>query len=113
MKKINFIKFSLFAGVIALGVGCTNLDERIIDGTDITKADPDAILTSAYNGLRAFQSQEQMFALQEASTDILMVPTRGGDWDDNGEWRLDHSHNWTPTSRERKKFLECIVNKCL
>ncbi len=109
MKKINFIKYSLFAGVIALGVGCTNLDERIIDGTDITKADPDAILTSAYNGLRAFQSQEQMFALQEASTDILMVPTRGGDWDDNGEWRLDHSHNWTPTSREGRNSWNALL----
>jgi hypothetical protein len=109
MKKINFIKYSLFAGVIALGVSCTDLDERIIDGTDITKADPDAILTSAYNGLRAFQSQEQMFALQEASTDILMVPTRGGDWDDNGEWRLDHSHNWTPTSREGRNSWNALL----
>lgn len=110
MKRNNFIKYTLFAGVLALGVGCTNLDERIIDGTDITNADPDAILTSAYNGLRAFQSQEQMFALQEASTDIMMVPTRGGDWDDNGEWRLDHSHNWTATSREGRNSWGALLS---
>jgi hypothetical protein len=110
MKKINFIKYTFFAGVLTLGVSCTNLDEPIIDGTDISKADPDAILTSAYNGLRSFQAQGQMFALQEASTDILMVPTRGGDWDDNGEWRADHSHNWTATSREGRDSWGALLS---
>ncbi|MEC5164318.1 hypothetical protein RCH18_000034 [Flavobacterium sp. PL11] len=109
MKKNNFIKYLLFTGVVVFGVSCTDLDERIIDGTDIAKADPDAILTSAYNGLRAFQAQDKMFALNEVSTDIMMVPTRGGDWDDNGEWRLDHSHNWTPTSREGSQSWDAML----
>jgi hypothetical protein len=46
---------------------------------------------SAYEGLRGFETQGQMFAL-EMSSDALVGPTRGGDWDDNGEWRQIHVH---------------------
>lgn len=109
MEKINYIKYGIFIGIITLGVSCTNLDEQIIDSTDITKADPDAVLQSAYNGLRAFQGQEQMFALQEVSTDILAVPTRGGDWYDNGEWNIDHNHKWTATSREVRNSWDLLL----
>lgn len=100
MKKNNFIKYSLFAGVLILGVSCTNLDEQILDATDITKADPDAVLTSAYNGLREFEGQDGIFAIQEVSTDFLIVPTRAGDWGDGGAWLQDHRHTWDANSRE-------------
>jgi hypothetical protein len=49
---------------------------------------------SAYEGLRGFETQGQMFALDEMSSDALVGPTRGGDWDDNGEWRQIHVHTW-------------------
>jgi len=39
-----------------------------------------------------------------------MVPTRGGDWDDNGEWRADHSHNWTATSREGRNSWGALLS---
>lgn len=51
MKKINFIKYGLFAGALVLGVSCTNLDEQITDATDLTAADADAVLVSAYAGV--------------------------------------------------------------
>jgi hypothetical protein len=35
-----------------------------------------------------------VFSLEENSTDESLVPTRGGDWDDNGVWRVVHNHNW-------------------
>ena len=100
MKKNNFIKYSIFAGALVLGVSCTNLDEQIPDATEISKADPDAILTSAYNGLRQFEGQDGIFAVQEVTTDFVIVPTRAGDWGDGGAWLEDHFHTWKADSRE-------------
>ena len=114
MKKNNFIKYSIFAGALVLGVSCTNLDEKILDGTDISKADPDAVLTSAYNGLRQFEGQDGIFAVQEVTTDFVIVPTRAGDWGDGGAWLQDHFHTWTPDSREVntawKQMLSSVYN---
>ncbi|MGO4817542.1 RagB/SusD family nutrient uptake outer membrane protein [Flavobacterium sp. W22_SRS_FP1] len=100
MKNNNFIKYGIFAGALALGVSCTNLDEQIIDATAISNADPDAVLTSAYNGLRQFQPQDGIFAVQEVTTDFVIVPTRAGDWGDGGAWLQDHFHTWDANSRE-------------
>ena len=100
MKKNNFIKYSIFAGALALGVSCTNLDEQILDATETSKADPDAVLNSAYNGLKNFQDQAGIFAVSEVSTDFVIVPTRAGDWGDGGAWLQDHFHTWTADSRE-------------
>lgn len=114
MKKNNFIKYSIFAGALVLGVSCTNLDEQIIDATDISKADPDAVLTSAYNGLREFENQDGVFAIQEVSTDFVIVPTRAGDWGDGGAWLQDHFHTWDANSREIntswKAMLSSVYN---
>lgn len=114
MKKNNFIKYSIFAGALVLGVSCTNLDEKILDATDISQADPDAVLTSAYNGLRQFEGQDGIFAVQEVTTDFVIVPTRAGDWGDGGAWLQDHQHTWTPDSREIntawKQMLSSVYN---
>src|SRR6478735_5606769 len=32
--------------------------------------------------------------LEGNSSDESLVPTRGGDWDDNGAWRVVHNHTW-------------------
>ncbi|WP_035669801.1 RagB/SusD family nutrient uptake outer membrane protein [Flavobacterium sp. 83] len=100
MKKNNFIKYSIYAGVLVLGVSCTNLDEKILDATETSKADPDAVLTSAYNGLKQFETQDGIFAVSEVSTDFVIVPTRAGDWGDGGAWLQDHFHTWKADSRE-------------
>src|SRR5580765_5146908 len=33
--------------------------------------------------------------IPEISTDECLVPTRGGDWDDNGKWRALQFHDYT------------------
>lgn len=38
--------------------------------------------------------QGNWFGLQEHSTDEIMGPTRGTDWDDFGTWRRLHLHTW-------------------
>lgn len=100
MKKYNFLKYSIFTGALVLAVSCTNLDEQILDATIKQNADPDAVLNSAYNGLKQFQTQDGIFAVSEVSTDFVIVPTRAGDWGDGGAWLEDHFHTWTPDSRE-------------
>ncbi|RZK38329.1 MAG: RagB/SusD family nutrient uptake outer membrane protein [Hymenobacter sp.] len=54
-----------------------------------------SLLDGAYNAMRSpFQGATQVFALSEVTTDERLMPTRAGDWDDNGKWRALHLHNW-------------------
>ena len=114
MKKINFIKYGLFAGALVLGVSCTNLDEQITDATELSAADADAVLVSAYAGLHNFETQDGLFAIQEVTTDFAIVPTRAGDWGDGGAWLEDHFHTWKADSREVntawKHMLSSVYN---
>lgn len=99
MKKNQILTVILSGALICFGTfSCTNLNEVPQDGF-ISAAEGGAVntasfLQTAYNGLREFQNQGQMFALGEMSTDALVGPTRGGDWDDNGAWRQIHNHTW-------------------
>ncbi|WP_153800597.1 RagB/SusD family nutrient uptake outer membrane protein [Foetidibacter luteolus] len=56
--------------------------------------DVSVLLQAAYTDLNVFQNQDGPFSLEENSSDECLVPTRGSDWDDNGAWRVIHSHNW-------------------
>ena len=42
-------------------------------------------------------TQENIYALSEVTSDIMLVPTRGTDWGDNGVWRTLHTHQWSGT----------------
>lgn len=58
-------------------------------------SDPDIILASLYNSLNFFiGDQANTYAINEVTTDELILPTRGADWDDNGLWRELHAQNW-------------------
>jgi starch-binding outer membrane protein, SusD/RagB family len=98
-------KISLIACVTLLGaVSCTKLDEKLQSSIlfdpskssgNITAA---ALLTGTYNDLNGLlNNQDQIFSLEENTADECLVPTRGGDWDDNGVWRVLHAHTWTAT----------------
>lgn len=92
---IGCLSFSLLA--------CTKLDETlhgsiVISPTGGGSNNAGALLTAAYNDLNAlFHNQDQIFSLQENTSDECLVPTRGGDWDDNGVWRVLHAHAWDAT----------------
>jgi len=100
MKKTNFLRVFLLSSLVFVSAtSCTNLEEQALDGTIQSGSaggtvDTHAFLQTAYNGLREFQNQGNMFALDEMSTDALVGPTRGGDWDDNGAWRQIHALTW-------------------
>lgn len=92
----------LILGLVLLFAACTDLEETLNE--DLTEAeaneffnesaDVSSLLQSAYFGLRGFQSQEFFWALQEHTSDEVIPPTRGPDWDDNGVWRVLHDHTW-------------------
>jgi hypothetical protein len=97
-KKIN--GFAL--GLLLLTAGCTKLDEKLNSTLTIDEVSSalgaqgvGLLLSAAYADLAGpFASQDLIFSLQENTTDESLVPTRGGDWDDNGVWRVLHAHNW-------------------
>ncbi len=97
MKKLILILF-----VCVLAVGCTDLDEQLNDTVDSeiasATADTESLLISAYQAMRIFDTQDNIFALQEHTSDELAGPTRGPDWDDGGVWRNLHTHNWASSN---------------
>lgn len=105
----NTIKL-ITLSVLTISISCTDLE---IDQTDsffdenlsseFKGVDPSASLDGLYNDLRGqIQGQEGLYALNEVSSDELLVPTRGTDWGDNGVWRNLHDHNWNPLHRDVK-----------
>jgi starch-binding outer membrane protein, SusD/RagB family len=111
MKYSHKILFALPA--LSL-FSCSKLDEEFRSSLTEDQAqtvlqqttDVNVLLQSVYNGLRTYQSNEQVFALQQNTSDETLVPTRGGDWDDNGVWRVLTSHGWTPTRSQRR--FKCL-----
>lgn len=54
-----------------------------------------SLLDGVYSAMWSpFQGATQVFALSEVTTDERLMPTRAGDWDDNGVWRQLHLHTW-------------------
>jgi hypothetical protein len=98
MKISRYIKISTLL-ILAGFAGCTKLTETYKTTIPASQADKlltaALLLTSAYNDIPGpFVGQGNVFSLEENSTDESLVPTRGGDWDDNGVWRVIHNHTW-------------------
>jgi starch-binding outer membrane protein, SusD/RagB family len=115
MKRNNIIKGLLYLGVVSFSIGCTNLDEKILDGVSNDTSvggtiNTAALLETAYNGLRDFNGQGGVYALNEMSTDAMVGPTRGGDWDDNGVWRQIHTQTWAPDHGEVKNAWNSLLS---
>ena len=99
---IKSFKLKVFGLVLVTAVGCTKLDEQLnstLTNTQTANALGSSgvglLLQAAYTDIGGpFTAQDLIFSLQENSTDESLVPTRGGDWDDNGVWRVVHSHGW-------------------
>jgi len=97
--KNNFIKqTAIYATAIAVSLGavsCSKLDEKVFGSKSIATASAGAStadLASVYGQLNQLSGQYGWHALQVHSTDELLGPTRGTDWDDFGTWRKIHLH---------------------
>ena len=86
-------------GLLAMS-SCTKLEPKL-DGP-VAIAPPQAggaptapSISAVYEQLNQLTGgQGNWFGLQEHSTDEIMGPTRGTDWDDFGTWRRLHLHTW-------------------
>ncbi len=96
------MKNKLFTALLisALSVGCTSLDEEILDesltGQGLAEAVSGA-LAPAYGQLGLTWRHTNYFGLQEIASDEAILPYRGGtDWYDGGKFMDMHKH--LPTS---------------
>ncbi|WP_299898239.1 RagB/SusD family nutrient uptake outer membrane protein [uncultured Aquimarina sp.] len=100
-KKFKIGLSALFS--IMLLVSCTDLEieptDSVIEnltGEFSGVGDVDAAITNVYNSIYGqLGNQADLYALNEVTSDELLVPTRGTDWGDNGLWRNLHEHTWS------------------
>jgi starch-binding outer membrane protein, SusD/RagB family len=99
MKNRN--KLMIVAVSLMSFSACTKLEEKLNSETTAGgggggSVNVASLLTGAYRSFEGiFMDQARMWAAQEHSSDEAVGPTRGGDWDDNGIWRVYHNHKWT------------------
>jgi hypothetical protein len=92
------------AGILAavlVAPACTDLTEvpqSSITPQNFYRNETEAVggLASVYAGLRALNGN--FYQATEVSTDEMIVPTRGTDWDDGGIWLDLHRQTWTANS---------------
>lgn len=104
------------AGLVSLlALGCTNLDETpaslITPGNFFrTQQEVLAGLAGVYAQLRTVAPEGGIYDVSEITTDEDVVPTRGQDWYDNGQWIDLHNMTWTPTSAATANFFNGVWN---
>jgi starch-binding outer membrane protein, SusD/RagB family len=94
MKNIKLFFVLLFTVVL---VSCTKLDERFrseLEENNTATITPGELLLSAYNSLNGPFQWGDVWHIEQHPTDETIAPTRGPDWDDNGQWRALHAHTW-------------------
>jgi starch-binding outer membrane protein, SusD/RagB family len=100
---IHLKKYGIYSLLlVVLLTACTKLNEDF-KSTLTNQQTSDALgtqgtallLKSAYAGLTGpFGDVGQLVNLTGNASDESLVPTRAGDWDDNGAWRVMHNHTW-------------------
>lgn len=101
-KNIKSISIKFFIGLmILLPYSCTDLTETVYSELDGEKffENPENISSAvgvAYTNL--YWTFGHKYGIgRDAGTDILVVPQRGGDWLDGGEWQRWHRLTITPS----------------
>lgn len=101
MKKVfknRFIPVVTLMAVLSV-TSCTKLDVKLKDPNTIAPqtgggAPAPSSLSKVYEQLNQLLGQGNSYAMQEHTTDEILGPTRGTDWDDFGTWRKLHLHTW-------------------
>jgi hypothetical protein len=95
----TFFRGCALLTLITVNQSCTKLDEQIyseVTPENFFKSDAEftSALGEAYSRLDWWVDHNRMLPLQEVTTDEMVVPTRGQDWDDGGRWRNLYKHEW-------------------
>ncbi len=108
-------KLIIYLSVLGLfsAFGCTDLEENVLDeqlGGDLINnpANIESLINPPYGSLRRTIEWYDYWALQEVSTDEVIVPTRGTDWYDNGAWMELHRHTWTSDHVRMKNVWDAL-----
>lgn len=112
MKRKLTILLS-FACIMVVG-SCTNLEEVILDETNVTglsdKQAAEGIIAPVYARLPDIFLHTNYFAIQEISTDEAILPYRGGtDWGDNGIYLNMHAHTYGSTDPNLRNTWNLIL----
>lgn len=99
----------LLAPVFLVCQTCTNLNEVPRDALTTgnafkTDAEVLAGIAGVYASLRPVEWVGYM-TLNDLTTDVMIVPTRGNDWNDNGQWLDLHRQTWTANSAGTSAFV--------
>lgn len=94
----SYIIPAIVLGSLSIG-SCTKLDVKLkapnSEAPKTTSGAPEASsLSKVYEQLNQLITQGNWFAMCEHTSDELLGPTRGTDWDDFGTWRKLHLHTW-------------------
>jgi hypothetical protein len=117
MKK-GFIASVL--SLVAFTFSCTKLEEDVYDTITNenfyqTEAQVLAAAGPAYSNLRAFPNPENVWGLNELTTDEIVLPTRGVDWYNGGIFQRLQKHTWTssePSFNNAWRLIYANVNNC-
>ena len=97
MTSRKVILFIFFSSMFTYG--CTKLNETVEGNLTPAQVAENSNTAELLRGVYAslehtFTSYQEIFPLSDFTTDEAIAPTRGGDWDDNGSWRVFHQHKW-------------------
>jgi hypothetical protein len=121
MKKLVMNAVSVGLCVLAvpmlalIGSSCTDLTETphdalTPDNAFHTDAEILAGVAGIYATLRPQDNNVGYMSVEAVTTDELIVPTRGSDWFDNGQWLEMHRQVWTANSAGANTFLNSNWN---
>jgi hypothetical protein len=104
----------LVAPLLLIGQNCTKLTEVPHDALTTSNAfHTDAELLAGVAGVYAqLRAVEWVgfITLEDLTTDVSIVPTRGSDWYDNGQWLDLHRQTWTASSAGTLAFVNGAWN---
>ncbi len=110
-KSVRRVSALLLAPtMILVASSCSDLSEQPHDALTTqnafhTDAEILAGVAGVYATFRGVQGNGRFMAVEELTTDVLIVPTRGSDWYDNGEWLDMHNQKWTANSSGTLDFI--------
>jgi len=109
------VRYVLAPAVLLTTVECTNLNEPPHNAlTPETAFQTDAQILAGMAGiyaqLRPLDNNVGYMSVEGLPTDEIIVPTRGSDWFDNGQWLDMHRQTWTANSGGTLTFLNGTWN---
>ena len=118
MNRFKYLKTTahLFFAVSVISISCTKLDQTLKGKLTPQEAansfNASLFLQTAYNDVGVTYSDlgsGGISSMEDVTGDEQAVPTRKGDWDDNGAWRDLHKHTW-PRNDNDNIFINMFNN---